>query len=341
MNIALTTRCNKNCSFCFARAHRQESSPQDMALADFQRLVELALQDSPPQPLKLLGGEPTIHPQFVEMLDFLTRKNVRATLISNLLYTDARVRARLYQAALEGVIDGGLANAAELEIDNHLEIFKANFTALQEACAKHGRGYLTAGITLSRRKSAAEETAYVEYLAGNLEIACLRLSLDFQAENKKDEFFINNKEQGEKILAIVHKCLDLRIPPSWDCKLFPCMFEPKTFQKDIIGFINSLRTGCPVDGAPFDVFPDMSYIHCYPARILCGKNILKFSRISEAQGEIAFLKKALRGLSQHSLPDACRDCGYYQTGQCDSLCPGCQEITAPFLVNQVASSTGL
>ena len=329
MNIILTTRCNKNCSFCFAR--QAEQTKKDMALADFQRLIELAARDHNRECIKLLGGEPTLHPEFVQMLDFLQSRHLPATLISNLLYTDQTLRARITRAAEAGLIRSVLANAAELTAAN-LAIFKQNYLALIEASRPNVPGSnIAAGITISRHKSTAEEVAYLDFLAAELPITLLRLSLDFLVENRRDEFFINNKEYGQKILAIIHKCLDLRLPMSWDCKLYPCLFTEEDFQKDISGFLQNMRTICHYRDAPFDIFPDMSYIHCYPARALSGTNILRFQRISEAQGEIAFLKKTLRGLHAEDFPPACADCRYQRQGQCDSLCPGCRELDAAFL----------
>jgi hypothetical protein len=67
------------------------------------------------------------------------------------------------------------------------------------------------------------------------------------------------------------------------------------------------------------------------ARALSGQNILKFKRFSEARSEIAFLKNILQTLQRDAPPEECRECHYYKTGVCDSLCLGCQELKANFL----------
>jgi hypothetical protein len=301
-----------------------------MSLENFKKIILLAKKDGY-QTIKLLGGEPTIHPEFPEMINFLIKTNTTVTLISNLLYTDKAIRDCIYQAVQNGIISGVLANAAELNDTKSLYIFKQNYSAILESSVKQGQAKITAGITLSRDKSAGEEIAYLEFLAQNIPISKLRLSLDFQSKNSIDTFFINNKDYGQKILAIIYKCLDLRIPMSWDCKIYPCMFEKAVFQKDIEGFVQQLYAVCPAESAPFDVFPDMTYIHCYPAQSLSGKNILKFSRLSEAFGEITFLKKTLQASLKNNLPKNCFSCDYYKTNYCDSLCLGCRELAASFL----------
>jgi organic radical activating enzyme len=334
MNILLTTRCNKNCSFCFAKKAMREKPAQDMTLENFQRLICLVKADQTNPIVKLLGGEPTMHPAFPQILTILRREGSRACLISNLLYDSDIVRDSLRQAIADKVIDGCLSNAAELDTEAEMRLYARNYKALQEAFALYNPNqFVAAGITLSRNKTAAEELTYIERLAQNIEMRHLRLSLDFQAENQIDKFFINNKEYGDKLQKIIYKCLDLRVPFSWDCKVYPCLFSDKVFQKDIMGFTPQLRSVCAADGAPFDVFPDLSYIHCYSARALSGQNILKFKRFSEARSEIAFLKNVLQTLQKNSPLEECRECHYYKIGTCDSLCLGCQELKANFLQN--------
>jgi organic radical activating enzyme len=312
----------------------QEQPTQDMTLTDFRALIRLAKADRITPRLKLLGGEPTAHPEFPRVLTILRQEGASACLISNLLFESEMIRNSLRQAIKDKVIDGCLSNAAELDTEAKMNCYVCNYQDMQTAfdlCGSYG--FVAAGITLSRHKSAEEEMVYIERLVKAVEIRRLRISLDFQAENQFDGFFIGNKKYGDKIKAVIYKCLDLRIPVSWDCKIYPCLFSKEVFQKDIQGFIPQIRSLCPVDDAPFDIFPDMSYSHCYPARMLSGKNILKFKRLSESMGEIAFLKNALRAIQKKSLPEDCRGCSYYRTGQCDSLCLGCQELNAGFLQN--------
>jgi uncharacterized radical SAM superfamily Fe-S cluster-containing enzyme len=69
MNIDLTNRCNLDCPVCFANAGaRQEVLELD--LDQVRRLLDMAcaVHDVQPPCLQYTGGEPTIHPQFLEAL---------------------------------------------------------------------------------------------------------------------------------------------------------------------------------------------------------------------------------------------------------------------------------
>lgn len=64
MNILLNNYCNLNCDYCFANKVREEHK-QNMKLEDFKWLLDF-LARSRDGNVRLIGGEPTLHPQFKE-----------------------------------------------------------------------------------------------------------------------------------------------------------------------------------------------------------------------------------------------------------------------------------
>jgi radical SAM protein with 4Fe4S-binding SPASM domain len=68
-NIAITNICNLQCKYCFADDMIQEES-QFMDFATFQRVLHFLAQESPTR-VGIIGGEPTLHPQFDLFLDEL------------------------------------------------------------------------------------------------------------------------------------------------------------------------------------------------------------------------------------------------------------------------------
>jgi uncharacterized protein len=62
--LALTTRCNLNCSYCY---NGEASPPLDMSPAVLQAAVELAVEGGGPFHLQLSGGEPTLVPDLIRL----------------------------------------------------------------------------------------------------------------------------------------------------------------------------------------------------------------------------------------------------------------------------------
>ena len=69
--IEITERCNLTCPTCFAGSSPQHSTMMD--LDEFTRQVDqlVAGGKSGSDMIQLSGGEPTIHPQFMEMIEYL------------------------------------------------------------------------------------------------------------------------------------------------------------------------------------------------------------------------------------------------------------------------------
>ncbi len=64
-NLAISERCNLTCSYCFAADYLglRQARSQFMSLAQYDDLLDF-LDRSGIDQVRLLGGEPTLHPQF-------------------------------------------------------------------------------------------------------------------------------------------------------------------------------------------------------------------------------------------------------------------------------------
>ena len=69
MNIDLTNRCNLNCPICFANA-KSRGEVVELSMDQVRKMLDIACSVSVVQPacFQYVGGEPTIHPNFLEAL---------------------------------------------------------------------------------------------------------------------------------------------------------------------------------------------------------------------------------------------------------------------------------
>lgn len=67
MNVALTNACNLNCPYCFAWQIRKEDSYwiTDEQFANILNFLKVSNE----REVRLIGGEPTLHPRFVQLLN--------------------------------------------------------------------------------------------------------------------------------------------------------------------------------------------------------------------------------------------------------------------------------
>jgi hypothetical protein len=80
--IFLTNRCNKSCGGCYQQCNNiPKEETWDISIPELKRAVDFCIENKdllrslPEKPklpyIALIGGEPTTHPQFEEILDFL------------------------------------------------------------------------------------------------------------------------------------------------------------------------------------------------------------------------------------------------------------------------------
>lgn len=74
LNVRTTNACNLQCSYCFAVDAMQKSGNKIMTSDDFRRAVDYHVRWGL-QTFKIVGGEPTRHPQFLEQLEVLSRED--------------------------------------------------------------------------------------------------------------------------------------------------------------------------------------------------------------------------------------------------------------------------
>jgi len=89
-NILLTSKCTRSCPYCFAE--REMTSSPDQILS-WENLIYLAdfMAVSGERSISLLGGEPTLHPQFVDFVLYLLEREFRVNVFTNGIMSSHRL----------------------------------------------------------------------------------------------------------------------------------------------------------------------------------------------------------------------------------------------------------
>lgn len=81
MNLLITTKCNLDCSYCFAGAHLKSAFPQEMSLEEVLRVI--TRMDPDRDWVRLMGGEPTLHSQYPEIIQLLKIRGFKVVVFTN------------------------------------------------------------------------------------------------------------------------------------------------------------------------------------------------------------------------------------------------------------------
>ncbi len=83
-NLAISAVCNLNCAYCFTSDHLNgaENRKQFMSLDDYEVILDF-LDRSDMDEVRLLGGEPTLHPQFTTLVERARERQKRVVVFTN------------------------------------------------------------------------------------------------------------------------------------------------------------------------------------------------------------------------------------------------------------------
>lgn len=319
-HIVLTHDCNKGCSFCFAKQSRLRvgADGRHMSL----EMLDSVLDKQPSnQSVKLLGGEPTLHPQFGEVLDRCLRRGFGVFLISNFLFSTGVRDSVLEALSRERTEMGFLANASELDGHGRMETFKANYEAVLQALRKRNREHaLYCRITLGPNEPIGKYLAYVDYLRANLsKMPTLRISPSCP-DRDTNNAVLGNTAIGDGLVALAEKIIDLGIEFRIDHTLYPCVYDTEDKYRLLQRYsMQGVKSGCGIVAAPADYMPDGTAMFCYvnPKITVDARPMGSDSEVNES------LLSAANGIRDAvGLPKQCESCLHRANGACDGPCLG-------------------
>jgi organic radical activating enzyme len=330
-NIILTHACNKGCSYCFAKeirdSHTRAELPSsiNMTLEMLGSIIDKHLtnqQNNQPPMIKLLGGEPTLHPQFENILSMCYERKIGITLVSNFLFS--KEKRDIILKFLKTRAISFLVNSTELDQKDRMDVFKENYNTIYKYLyERNAESNVSCGITLDPDTPIEEYVKYIDFLKSNLvAIENMRVSLAFPggSDKKGNFFFLKNTKVGDSLVFITKKLMDENIPANLDCINFPCMYETKEEAKFVRKFLHgSEKHVCGLGPGPTDYMPDGSAIYCYPNANV-SVDTTKFK--SDAAIQEALRMKYQIARSTISLPKECQGCKYLGGNECEGPCVG-------------------
>ena len=101
MNILLTNRCNRRCPYCFAQervSYPREGgaarpAPPFISRTDYRTAIAFAAKKPSRRGLGILGGEPSMHPDFVELLTEAWELGLTTCVFTNGLWRETQIEA--------------------------------------------------------------------------------------------------------------------------------------------------------------------------------------------------------------------------------------------------------
>lgn len=214
LNISINNTCNNNCSYCFQSLYNNTAEKKYISLEHYEKILTF-LKDSPIEHINILGGEPTLHPQLLDIIDLTTKYDFSYLLITNLLVEDENFFKKILDKKPKILINGTHYN-------NTKELFEKNLKYFYETTEKNFYNHAIS-FCLTGNKNEDENTiCYIQYLCERFKDYKLHFRISPAAPNGKIFNLINFSEQYKRISNILQK---YGFTFNFDCTLNQCQID--------------------------------------------------------------------------------------------------------------------
>lgn len=311
MNLIITDVCNRNCPYCFAesklvRGRGKTPFTQKKRFITMKNYLAYLdfLKKNDDKKLKLLGGEPTLHPQFTELVDIGLEQNFELTIFSNGLWSPSI--SEYFKKGIDSNVsfvfnlnEPGQRTKAE-------DIIQSRSLEIAGARAKCGFNIFRKNFNLLFLGEVIEKYSLQKFI---------RLGLACPIAGTQNEYIKNNdlKTTGTRLVAQLRQLEKRDIVGAFDCGFPLCMFS-----EGELGSITLTTDGFKsLCGPIIDVGMDLTAWPCFPLSQFLNVNLLDFDSADELK---TFYEKKFEHLRQFGSQEDCLGCKYLHRSQCSGGC---------------------
>ncbi len=318
MNVLITNRCNATCQYCFLRGELVDKNGKgkEITLEDFKHilkyadhLISIGVTDS----LNLMGGEPTLHPQFHEILKMvLTYRTekldfIPITIFSNGLFPHET--GELFKREACPIMIN--VNHPDNYSDSQWDLLETNLSILADS--NYADPLLTLSLNIDRPRQDFE---YMLELAKRINLKKIRVDISRPGPNRSNTFV--GIEQIPEVIPILldftKECKNMGITVNTDCCLPICGISNKQLQEFAE---NEVELSFKCSGG-IDVAPDLELWHCAPLRSIRLGKITDYSNGYEIVAEIEKKTHHLRWNVESK--KECKNCKWLTVRICQGGC---------------------
>jgi radical SAM protein with 4Fe4S-binding SPASM domain len=349
MNIILNSYCNLKCNYCFADEYMEETvqTPGKSMEFDFF-LNQLLPKIHNASVINFMGGEPTLHPNFSEILRLTfegMQKDSSLGLFTNGLMSDKVLDLLVSLAGPNGAVRRKMYFAVLLNWQTPENISEKNHRRCREVAETimRANGYgVTFSINLySKEQELARQCAEIDEIYQTAGIPRddsyrIRISPAFPIIGGDANSYLpirHYPEVGRQMLDILKKYPQMNF--RFDCSFPPCFLdeiaknESHLVQRFYFHGIKQtppmeewdkhyLYFGC-ADGSPMDIDACGDCFNCFPFHNLKLGNISEFQQVNTIATAKMGSKFLTSVFEKTEVKEPCRSCPHYMV-RCSSGC---------------------
>jgi radical SAM protein with 4Fe4S-binding SPASM domain len=297
-NVLLTTRCNLRCTYCFAQEKLQDDRNQMMSMNDVNKVIAF-LKQSDHSLFRVMGGEPTLHPQFPGILQAALAAGMCVDILSNATWPEdynslfARVSPRRLGFLLNIDHPDNYASWSWNKIENNL-------------AAVSRSGNVTLSFNIFQTKPRYE---YVFELLKRFHIHNVRLSFSLPVLGAGNTC-LRLDEYGQVagfIMDFVRQAEELGVQVRLDNAVPLCVFSFEQAGELLVKGVLDLKHNMRCDPV-IDIGPDLTVWCCFCLSPLWNRRLDEFQNLQEIH---AYYARAMALYQNRLFPmEKCHQCRF-------------------------------
>jgi len=306
MNVMLSTACSLSCSYCFAKNELSSfNNSSEWALSeDKVEYVLHFLKESGYPFFSMIGGEPSLHPKFVQICETALCQGFYLKLFSNGLFSDAIAE---YLSSLEENKISILINVNEKSFYKP-KIYKKLLNNLTKVSRLSSLSY----NIHSKNADISEHIDLIESMGIKKHIR-LGLAQPTVMGNNLYYAIEDNYVLSNKIVMWSSMADKFGICLGFDCGFSRCHFLDEDIEK-----LNWNRTHLKFICDPaLDVNLNLDVISCFPIGNKLSYNLRKFSNLNQLKETF---RKEFDKLRDISIASKCLNCDFWTSRLCKGGC---------------------
>lgn len=281
-----------------------------MAWKDFIYLVDF-LEASGDKHVSLLGGEPTLHPEFADYIVYLLERGFAVNTFTSGIMNEKRLRR------LERVLAGANPDMLSFVV-NINDPLKSNYSETERVkCFLESFGHVSSpGYNMYRPKF--EMGFLFDYINTYGMRRHLRLGLTHPIAGKKNAYIRLHeiKQMIETLLSYEEYFTRFRVKIGLDCGFPMCTYTDEQLGKLYKLAGGHLSFGC---GPAVDIGPDMMVWCCFPLSDYHKKSVYDFNNMQEL---VDFYRQKQMNIRTEvaGIFEECDTCHWKEENMCDGGC---------------------
>ncbi len=323
-NLAVSAVCNQHCSYCFTSDHLNGSRAGGgfLEISDFDARLDF-LDRSGIDQARLLGGEPTLHPQFPELIERARARGKRIVVFTNGLMPEKSLACLEQLPAAECTVLVNVNDPAEAEMET--------FERQRDAIRRLGERAL---LGFNIYQADFQPDFLLSLIAGADCRPAVRLGLTHPCLSGDNRHILPHQYVfvGKKIVRFARVAARAGVIVEFDCGFVRCMFSD-----DDLETLKALGADVGWRCNPIlDVGLDGQVIHCYP---LSRLGSLPLTPETDAPALRSSFESLTHPYRRAGVFQECSTCPFKRSGECSG---GCLAATIRrFRPAPVQLSTGL